>query len=310
MKLSIIIPALNSATTIKAQLDALAGQEWSDCWEVILADNGSTDETVSIFTSFQHVLPHLQMVDAREKRGAAFARNKGVIAASGESVAFIDSDDVVAPGWLAAVGDALKQFDFIASQFDVDVLNRDKNFRYGSGTQTTGLQKLWYPPYYPHAGGCGMGIKRALHLAVGGFDENMPSLEDTDYCIRVQQHGVPLRFVPEAVVYVRNRSAFKGIYKQAVSWGQYNTMLYKRYRPEGSCLKRPWHQYWQDWTKLLRRLVRGQWNAHTIYRLGWQIGLLKGAILYQSAPAVILTNAQLSIDGSSQIVESENGVAK
>lgn len=295
VKLSLIIPAYNSAATIRSQLDALAAQDWSDSWEVIFADNGSTDETVSLARNYQNILPHLQVVDAGAKRGSAFARNMGVVAASGEAIAFIDADDVVAPGWLSAIGTALKEFDFVASRFNMDYLNQGKHQRYARRTQTTGLQKLWYPPYCAHAAGCGLGIRRAIHLTVGGFDETLLRLQDTDYCIRVQQQGITLQFVPEAVVYKRNRNTLKGIYQQAASWGQYNTLLYKRYRPAGERLAKPWRQYWKDWYKVLNRLVHGRWNAQTVFKLGWQVGLLKGAILYQIAPSVVLANSQLTI---------------
>jgi glycosyltransferase involved in cell wall biosynthesis len=294
MKLSLVIPAYNSADTISEQFAALATQEWSDSWEVILADNNSTDETVAIAKRYEKLVPNLQIVDAGAKRGPAFARNMGVTVARGEAVVFIDADDIIAPGWLAAIGDALKQFDFVASRLDMDYLNQGKYQDYAGGTQTTGLQKLWYPPYYVHAASCSLGIRRDIHLAVGGFDEAMPRLQDTDYCIRVQQQGTPLQFVPDAVVYKRNRNTAKGVYKQAASWGQYNTLLYKRYRPTGERLQRPWLQYWRDWYKVLRRLARGRREAQTIYKLGWQVGLLKGAILYWSAPAVVPEIAQLS----------------
>jgi glycosyltransferase involved in cell wall biosynthesis len=57
MKLSVVIPCLNAAETIGGQLDALRGQNWSEPWEVIIADNGSTDATVNIIKANAHGLP-------------------------------------------------------------------------------------------------------------------------------------------------------------------------------------------------------------------------------------------------------------
>lgn len=47
-RLSVIIPCLNAADTIGKQLEALARQEWSEPWEVVILDNGSTDETLAV----------------------------------------------------------------------------------------------------------------------------------------------------------------------------------------------------------------------------------------------------------------------
>ncbi len=287
MKLSLIIPAYNSAATLHAQLDALVAQDWSDSWEVILADNGSTDETVSIFKSYQYKLPHVQVVDAGAKQGAAFARNVGVTAVSGEAVVFIDADDIVAPGWLAAIGDALKRFDFVASRFDMGYLNQGEYQGYVSGTQTSELQKLWYPPYCAHSGGCGLGIKRAIHMTVGGFDETMNQLEDTDYCIRVQQQGIPLQFVPDAVVYVRNRATLYGIYCQSRSYAEYNVWLSKKYKSFGRPIKHPWRQYFRDWKNLLkqmRKVHRKSGQAQIVWGLGRQLGRFHGVLKYRVPP--------------------------
>src|SRR6266545_10527 len=107
MKLSVVVPCFNSAKTIAIQLEALANQTWSEPWEVIVADNGSTDSSVAIAESYKKRLPHLRIVDASDRRGAGHARNVGAAAAAGDLLAFCDADDEVAPGWLSAMGQAL-----------------------------------------------------------------------------------------------------------------------------------------------------------------------------------------------------------
>ncbi|MFA7097562.1 MAG: glycosyltransferase, partial [Gammaproteobacteria bacterium] len=64
VKLSVIIPCLNAERTIGEQLAALAGQRWPERWEVIVADNGSTDGTLAVVRSFADRLPGLRVVDA------------------------------------------------------------------------------------------------------------------------------------------------------------------------------------------------------------------------------------------------------
>jgi glycosyltransferase involved in cell wall biosynthesis len=122
-KLSVIMPCLNGAATIAIQLEALAAQQWSEPWEVIIADNGSTDATFQIIEQYHDRLPGLRVVNASDKPGSAHARNVGVRAASADRLAFCDVDDMVEPGWVAAMGNALAEHDFVASIVALDKLN-------------------------------------------------------------------------------------------------------------------------------------------------------------------------------------------
>src|SRR5690606_18360027 len=108
------------------------------------------------------------------------------------------------------------------------------------------LNRLWYSPYLLHAGGCGLGIRRSLHEKVGGFDESLPRLMDTDYCIRVQLTGVTLQFVPDALVHVRRRNRGRELFWQARVWARYNTYLYSRYRRPGEAVPRAWSLYFRE----------------------------------------------------------------
>jgi len=114
MKLSVIIPCFNAANMIAVQLEALANQQCSEPWEVIASDNGSTDKTVAIVEQYQKKLPNLRIVNSSELRGAAHARNVGALTAAGDALVFCDADDEVAPGWVAAMGEALSKYDFVA----------------------------------------------------------------------------------------------------------------------------------------------------------------------------------------------------
>src|SRR3989337_1593891 len=116
MKLSVVIPCLNGARTIGAQLEALASQQWSQPWEVVIADNGSNDDSLAIVRSYQDRIPNIRIVDASDRRGQPHALNVGAAAAKGEALAFCDAGRAVAPGWVAAMGDALAEFDFVAGR--------------------------------------------------------------------------------------------------------------------------------------------------------------------------------------------------
>jgi glycosyltransferase involved in cell wall biosynthesis len=283
MKLSVVIPCFNAANTIAVQLEALAKQHWSEPWEVVVADNGSIDETVAIVKQYQEKLPNLRIVDSSDKRGAAHARNVGVMAAVSDAIAFCDADDEVAPGWVAAMGKALFKYDFVAGKCEYNKLNAPWVIKYCPHAQVDGLQAYIHPPYLPHAGSCSLGASRSAHEAIGGFDETMLQLEDTDYCWRMQLAGTQLHFVPDAVLHYRFRPTIKGFLKQAFLWGKYDVLLYKKYRPLGMP-QVLWKEGVRVWWHLLKRL------PHVLseeYRIIWvrtfarRVGRLHGCIQYR-----------------------------
>jgi glycosyltransferase involved in cell wall biosynthesis len=281
MKLSVVIPCLNGAGTLAAQLDALANQQWSQPWEVVIADNGSTDESVAIAQGFQRRIPSLRIVDASGRRGQPYALNAGAAAAKGEAVAFTDADDEVAPGWVAAMGDALAVHDFVACRVDVEKLNPPgKRMR---SSQSRGLQRHSYPPYLPHAGGGTLGIKRRLFEGVGGFDESLPYLHDTDLCWRVQLAGTELHFVPDAVVHVRQRHSYFGRYRQAIGWAEYAVLLHKRYQPLGMP-RLSWRQGLKSWKNLawmLTHIRNREDMTRCAWEVGWRLGRVRGSIKHR-----------------------------
>ncbi len=208
-------------------------------WEVLVADNGSRDDTVAIATAFRDRIPTLRIVDATARRGAAYARNAGASAARGAALLFCDADDVMGEGYLESMGRALERHQFVACRYDFQKLNTSwlAAARGGVGEgQEQGLAGGYCHPTLPYAGAGGLGIARAVHEAVNGFDmtlEAMAGQEDTDYCIRVQLAGTPLVFVPDAVMHVRFRETVPWGVQQAWAWAESGAHVQRRYAPHG-----------------------------------------------------------------------------
>lgn len=282
MRISVIIPCFNASKTLGAQLRALADQTWTGAWEVILADNGSTDNSREIAESFRTSLPELRIVDASARQGQPFALNAGVEAATGDTLLFCDADDEVGSGWLAAMAEALTRHDFVACRIDAEKLNTPEVRASREGTQRDGLQRFPYPPYLSHAGGGTIGVKRELHIAVGGFDEDLPATHDTLYCLQVQLLGTPLCFVPNATMHVRFRGDYRGMFRQARTYGFYSTLVYRKARGLGTApIAHPWRDAARVWRDLLRQLphnrCKSQWAPWT-FRVGYRTGRLVGSI--------------------------------
>lgn len=288
MKVTVVIPCFNGAATLTDTLNALATQKWEHPWEVVFADNGSTDNSREIAQGFMERMPNLRIVDASLRRGQPFALNVGVAAAQGEAIVFCDADDVVGQGWLAAMGDALSQHQFIASRMDIELLNPHWTHSYRINPQRNDIQHVNYPPYFSHAGGGTLGVHRSLCLEVGGFDETLPYLHDTDFCFRIQMKGEELCFVPDAIMHVRFRTSLKSIYRQACNYAEYNVLLSKRYRSYGLPAPGRWRKYARDWQQVIKmtRKLRGgnAEKAAFLSRLGWQVGQLWGMIKHRGYP--------------------------
>lgn len=289
MDLSVVIPCMNSAGVIGEQLTALSRQEWHRSWEVIVADNGSTDDLAAVVEKHKENLPQLRLVDASGKRGAAHARNVGAAAARGKAIAFCDADDQVGSGWLAAIGSALDRHPFVAARVELAKLNPPQLVHGIKNPQETGLQQIDYPPYLPHAGGSTLGVIRSAHEAVGGFDEAVQYVEDADYCFRLQLNGVKLEFVPEALIHYRFKDRTSALFNQARRWGERNVMLYKRYRGDAR-IKNPWRRHLSRWHALIRRapyLLERQNRLAWMKTLGTQVGVLQGAIRFRVPPVAM-----------------------
>lgn len=275
--LTVIIPAFNVEATIATQLEALAKQEYSEPWEVIVSDNGSTDRTREIVQQYQKILPNLRLVDASACRGAGYARNFAASQAQGDYLVFCDADDEVAPGWLMAMATSLANYDFVCGHRDHRKLNADNHL-------SDPLSKiegygLLHHPYLPFAAASNLGVKRTLHETVGGFDEKFLALQDIDYCWRIQEAGTTLHETSEAIVYFRFREGVQSNYRRLWKFGYFSAFLHHKHF---SANFPKWFIVKCSWSLLLvpiKFLVRVR-NRDSLFlwtlNMGWSLGYWQG----------------------------------
>ncbi|GAA3632098.1 hypothetical protein GCM10022223_57780 [Kineosporia mesophila] len=225
---SVVIACRNAADTLGIQLEALSRQRYTGDWDVIISDNGSTDHTRVVAQRYESVL-NLQIIDSSDRPGAGHARNVAAHASKADFLAFCDADDEVADDWLIQMMAALERNPFVAGRFESRKLNSERVWRSRPLQQNTGLQESPFGPGLPHAGAGNMGIKRETFLTVGGFDQAVGTLEDTDLCWRVQLSGTPLIFGPDVVMHVRLRTSFSKMWRQGWSYGHAAALLERRY---------------------------------------------------------------------------------
>jgi GT2 family glycosyltransferase len=285
-KLTVVLPCLNGAATLPAQLDSLARQSWDEPWELLVSDNGSTDSTLEVVESYRDRFPALRIVDSSGQRGLAHALNVGVAAATADSVAFVNDDDEVADGWLAAMGRALEEDDLVAGRLEFDKLNEPWTIEVRGRPQADGLAEWGFAEYLPFAFGPTIGVRRQLHDAIGGFDESMvPAAEDMDYCWRLQLEGARFHFVPEAITHYRHRDSLRGLFRQGLAYGEGHALAYRKHRRLGlSRVRGVWRRGLRAWAGLVKRLLLARNRAGLglfVWHLGLRAGLARGSVKHR-----------------------------
>ncbi len=276
--LSVVIPVRNGADELPVQLRALAAQEFEQPWEVVVVDNGSTDRTAEVATSFQDVLPQLRIVSAHDRAGKAHARNCGIAAARGGKVLFVDADDEVAPGYVELMAHALDQYPFVASRLDPHRLNPEWTVRNRPLTQESGIGAPF--GLYPAPGGGTIGVRREVLDAVGEFDPVMRHCEDIDFAWRAKRAGFEPYFVSKAVLHMRYRPSLRAIFRQSRGYGTSGPILFRQYRDLGMPRRSP-RTMLRFWLAPLVRLLRVRDRADMaawVALIGFRVGLLQGCI--------------------------------
>jgi glycosyltransferase involved in cell wall biosynthesis len=178
---SVIIPTYNRAGMLKEAIDSVLAQDFTD-FELIVVDDGSTDDTPRILRAYGSKI----RVIRQPNQGVSAARNRGIAAASGRFIAFLDSDDLWLPCKLAI------QIDFFKKNPDALICQTEEIW-IRNGVRVN--------PKERHRKVSGMIFEQSLDLCLvspsavmaraglfdrfGLFDENLPACEDYDMWLRV-----------------------------------------------------------------------------------------------------------------------------
>lgn len=293
MQLSVIIPCLNAEATIAYQLEALASQQWSQPWELIVADNGSSDKSLEIASQYKDRFTSLRIINAPARKSASHPRNAGARVASAENLAFCDADDEVASGWVSLMGEALADHDVVHGQFRFDKFN---DVSWAKKAAQEWKDGLYTGRFLPGGGTGNLGIKQRVHEAIGGFDEDLPRFEDADYFWRLQLEGFNLHYVPQAIVQVRMarvNPTSSTMYRRHRTGAAANYWLYKRYRHAGMLPPPPLKNSIETWLHILRNFAsatlknktnRVAWQNRLAEQTGDLVGQLQGRIANPCKP--------------------------
>lgn len=274
-ELSVVVPARDAAATIDGQLEALLAEEWDRPWEIVVVDNGSRDATKAIVDRYAARDPRVRRVDVSDRPGVSHTRNVGLAAARAESVAMCDADDVIASGWVRAMGSALHDHEFVTGPLDVDRLNPEWVAESRGRAIETGPGE--FHGVFPFAHSCNLGVRKATVTRCGGFDERLSTGEDIELSFRLWRAGVPLLYVPAAVVHYRYRTTMGGLWHQSRAHARVSPWLEQEVRDAGVAL--PANREWRRWLWLGRHgglLTSRPGRAYWVSVAGGRVGRLEG----------------------------------
>ncbi len=204
---SVVIPTYNYAPFLPGAVEGARAQEWDDL-EIIVVDDGSTDETPAVLEALAVENTNLRWF-RQENAGAAAARNRGIEEARGEFVAFLDADDLWLAGKLAAQFDALaKRPEAAFSYTDVTLRHPDgvdEDLACGTPGQPLLLQLLGGNLFATPT----VLARRECFREVGLFDASLRTGEDWDMWMRLAAHFEHVRVAqPLTVIRVAAHAKF------------------------------------------------------------------------------------------------------
>jgi glycosyltransferase involved in cell wall biosynthesis len=224
-RVSVVVCAYNAERTMDQCLASLAVLNYPD-YEVIVVNDGSRDRTFEIAESHEYC-----RIISQVNKGLSVARNVGAEAATGEIVAYTDSDCVVDPDWLT----------YLVAKIEASNLSACGGPNFPPPEDDMVAAAVAVAPGGPthvlisdevaeHIAGCNMAFRRDVLLHLGGFDPIYRAAgDDVDICWRFQDAGYAIGFSPAAVVWHFRRNTLAAYCAQQRGYGKAEALVYSKH---------------------------------------------------------------------------------
>ena len=224
-RVSVVVCSYNAERTMAPCLASLETLDYPDC-EVVVVNDGSTDTTLEIAKQF----PYCRII-SQENKGLSAARNVGAEAATGEIVAYTDSDCVADPDWLTYLVAKMEQNGLAACGGPNFPPPEDSLVPAAVAVSPGGpTHVLISDEVAEHIAGCNMAFRRNDLLGLGGFDPLYRAAgDDVDMCWRFQDAGYTIGFSPAATVWHFRRNTVKAYIGQQKGYGKAEALVYAKH---------------------------------------------------------------------------------
>ena len=218
-KVSIIVAAYNSQDTIEECLKSILAQDYpADCFEIIVMDGGSKDNTVKIAEQFP-----IKVLSIRLNCPAAY--NYVMKIATHSILGYVDADAKVERQWMKKLVPHLAEPQVAGVSGGIETWNQDNLWARSIGYELkTRYQRVG--KYTGRIATMNLLMKREVIEEAGGWDEKLPSQYDTDLGFRLSAKGYKIAYEPSALCYHFNRPTLKAYYRQQLQYGRNTLKLY------------------------------------------------------------------------------------
>jgi glycosyltransferase involved in cell wall biosynthesis len=198
MSVSIIIPTFNGASRIGNCLDALVHQTAGRDAEILVVNDGSTDNTADVVAGFSGI-----SLITQSNAGPATARNRGALEARGTIILFTDDDCVPTPEWLAAMIEPFKDPSVVGAKGIYRTHQRSLAARFVQIEYEDKYRRMSDLPQIDFIDTYSAGFRRDRFLEMNGYDTSftVACAEDVELSYRMSARGWTMKFVPTAIVY-------------------------------------------------------------------------------------------------------------
>jgi glycosyltransferase involved in cell wall biosynthesis len=199
--IAVVIPTHDRAGLLPRALESVLAQACDEPFEVIVVDDGSRDGTAAYLAGIAD--PRLTVLRNAQAQGAAAARNRGLAAAHAPVTAFLDDDDELLPGFLAATLAAHRRAPV------PDLCWTGVLYALPDGRREVERWERWAGSrrfVIRLAGCCGVSFRTETLCRLGGFDPGFAISEDTDLFMRLVESGGRWRCVAEPLIKVHAQS--------------------------------------------------------------------------------------------------------
>jgi GT2 family glycosyltransferase len=224
-KISVVVCAYNAEPTMRECLESLTKLAYPS-YEAVIVDDGSTDRTGAIADEY----PQFKIVH-QPNRGLSAARNVGLAAATGEIIAYLDSDATADPDWLTYLAWKFKTTDHVGvGGPNLPPPEDDWVANCVAASPGSPTHILLDDETAEHIPGCNMAFRKAALAEIEGFDTTYTAAgDDVDICWRLQDRGYTIGFSPAAIVWHHRRKTVKSYLKQQMGYGKAEAMLLQKH---------------------------------------------------------------------------------